>query len=86
VAHGTGDRAGATGLTGPSAHRSRHETAPPPKRAPSRKLASWSHGEVCDGLLVGLLGIGQAETAVDLQGLAAGMTGVRLEEGVVEAP
>jgi hypothetical protein len=45
----------------------------------------WSDGEVGDGVVVALLGVGQGEAGVDLQGLAGGVATVGLDERVVDA-
>src|SRR5512142_1936102 len=47
--------------------------------------ARWSHGELGDLLVVAVLGVGEGEAAVDLEGLAAGVPAVGLDEGVVDA-
>src|SRR5512142_1958663 len=47
--------------------------------------ARWSHGELDDLLVVAVLGVGEGEAAVDLEGLAAGVPAVGLDEGVVDA-
>ncbi len=44
-----------------------------------------SDGKVADDVVVALLGVGEGEAGVDLQGLAGGMTAVRLDERVVDA-
>jgi hypothetical protein len=44
-----------------------------------------SDGEVADDVVVALLGVGQGETGVDVQGLAGGVAAVGLDERVVDA-
>jgi len=45
----------------------------------------WSDREVTDGVVVALLGVGEGEAGVDLQGLAGGVAAVGLDERVVDA-
>ena len=44
----------------------------------------WLHGESVDDLVVAVLGVGEGDPGVHLEGLAAGVAGVGLDEGVVD--
>ena len=42
-------------------------------------------GKIVDDVVVALLGVGEGEAGVDLQGLTGGVAAVGLDEGVVDA-